>query len=300
MNKPLFSIVIPSLNHGAYIERALRSVIDQAANDTEIILIDGGSTDGSVEIIEKFSSMLDGERFEKILKNTNIEHSTLNIEHRTINFRTRFLWCSEKDNGQSAALNKGFARASGEYLFWLNADDLLLPGTLAQVREYLRVHPACRWLAGNLVYIDEQDRVLWCACDGEWHDALYRHAPVRVYGPSSVFSKRLFDEVGGFDETLHYVMDTDLWLRFKKAGARFSRLPYYFWGFRIHAGSKTASDLMGRTTPEMADEQERMYLKNGLKVTQLGLCSQRIWRILNGCYAKAWWDSRRRRSSLVR
>ncbi len=269
MNKPLFSIVIPSLNHGRFLEQALVSLFNQGGNDFEVIVVDGGSTDGSVAVIEKFAD--------------------------------RLAWsCSEPDGGQSAALNKGFAQARGEYLFWLNADDLLLPGMLAQVREYLRVHPACRWLAGNLIYIDEQGHVLWCACDGQWHDALYRHAPVRVYGPSSVFSKSLFDSVGGFDETLHYVMDTDLWLRFKKEGARFVRLPHYFWGFRIHAGSKTAGDLLGRTTPEMAAEQERMYLKNGLKVTQLGLCSQRMWRILNGCYAKAWWDSRRRRSSLVR
>jgi hypothetical protein len=181
----------------------------------------------------------------------------------------------------------------------VNADDLLLPGTLDRVRAYLSKNPGCEWLAGNLIYIDKQDKVLWCARDGQWHDWLYRHAPVRVYGPSSVFTKRLFDRVGGFDESLHYVMDTDLWLRFKRAGARFVRMPYYFWGFRVHEGSKTSGGLMGKKSPEIVAEQERMYRKNGFQVTQLGLWSQRLWRIVNGCYARAWWDTRRMRGNLV-
>jgi glycosyltransferase involved in cell wall biosynthesis len=307
MNKPLFSIVVPSLNSGVFLERALVSIIHQAGDDTEIIVVDGGSTDGSVEILRKYAK--DSSKFLKFesskvgegvltTKNTestkNIEHSTSNIEHRKNNFKPAFYWSSEKDRGQSHALNKGFAKARGEYLFWVNADDLLLPGTLDRIRAYLSKNPGCEWLAGNLIYIDQQDKVLWCARDGQWHDWLYRHAPVRVYGPSSIFTKRLFDRVGGFDESLHYVMDTDLWLRFKKAGARFVRLPYYFWGFRVHEGSKTSGDLMGKKPADMAAEQTRMYAKNGLKVTQFGLWSQRLWRVVNGCYARAWWDTRAR------
>lgn len=260
---PRFSIVVPSLNQGQFLEQALVSLFNQGGDVFEVIVVDGASTDDSVAVIEKYADRL-------------------------------AWWCSEPDRGQSAALNKGFARARGEYLFWVNADDLLLPGTLDLIRAYLRKNPGCEWLAGNLVYIDQQDKVLWCARDGQWHDWLYRHAPVRVYGPSSVFKKRLFNSVGGFDESLHYVMDTDLWLRFKKAGARFVRLPHYFWGFRVHEGSKTSGDLMGKKPAEMAAEQARMYLKNGLKVTQLGLWSQRLWRVVNGCYARAWWDTRAR------
>ncbi len=257
-----FSIVIPSFNHGEYLERALCSAIDQAEADTEILVVDGGSTDGSVAIVR---------RHEKALS----------------------WWCSERDSGQSEALNKGFSQAHGEYLLWLNADDLLLPGTLNRVRAHLEAHPTCEWLAGNLVYIDGWDRVLRCARDGRWHDRLYRHAAVRVYGPTSIFKRTLFERVGGFDESLRYVMDTDLWLRFKAVGARFERLPYYCWAFRVHAGSKTSGDLSGITDPQMAEERSRMCAKNGLTVTRVGLLMQRGWRLLNGCYARAWWDTRR-------
>ena len=144
-----------------------------------------------------------------------------------------------------------------------------------------------------MVYIDEQDRVLWCARDGRWRDGLYRHAPVRVYGPTSIFKRELFERVGGFDESLHYVMDTDLWLRFKAAGARFERLPHYCWAFRVHGDSKTSGDLAGRTDPRMAEEQRRMYTKNGLVVTRAGLWQQRGWRLLNGCYLRALLDTRK-------
>jgi len=302
----LFSIVIPSLNAGAYLERALQSVLAQAGEDTEIIVVDGGSTDGSVEIIQAF-----GNRGEDLTQRRRGAEGSAGVggsanaiganqaakdNFRTLelsNSRTFLRWCSEPDGGQSDALNKGFARAQGQYLFWVNADDLLLPGTLARAREYLAAHPACDWLAGNLVYVDEQDRVLWCARDGQWRDRLYRHAPVRVYGPTSIFRRDLFERVGGFDVSLHYVMDTDLWLRFKAAGARFHRLGHYCWAFRVHGASKTSGDLAGRTDPRMAEEQRRMYAKNGLAVTRAGLLMQRGWRLLNGCYVRAWLDTRR-------
>jgi glycosyltransferase involved in cell wall biosynthesis len=260
---PLFSIVMPVLNAGEFVERALRSVLAQAGDDTEVIVVDGGSTDGSVEVIEK------------LLRSRSERNS----------------WSSEPDGGQSAALNKGFARARGRYLLWINADDLLLPGTLDRAREHLRKHPECSWLAGNMVYIDAQDRVLRVARDGRWHDWLYRHAPVRVYGPTSIFSRELFERVGGFDESLHYAMDTDLWLRFKAAGARFDRLSHLCWAFRVHDGSKTAADLHGAADPRMLEERARVYAKNGLRVTRFGLWQQRIWRLLNGCYLRAWWQT---------
>ncbi len=320
-----FSIVIPSLNAGVFLERALQSVLAQAGSDTEVIVVDGGSTDGSVAVIEDLLRPRSGRNGEckngrgagegargtcdggrargepgdgGVLTQRRGDAETQGFyphlcDHGGGGAKSGALWCSEPDGGQSAALNKGFARATGRYLLWINADDLLLPGTLDRARAHLRAHPECQWLAGNLVYIDAQDRVLWCARDGQWHDWLYRHAPVRVYGPTSIFSRALFERVGGFDESLHYVMDTDLWLRFKAAGARFERLPHYCWAFRVHGGSKTAADLRGAADPHMLEERARVYAKNGLRVTCAGLWQQRAWRLLNGCYARAWWESRR-------
>lgn len=262
MNAPLFSIVIPCLNSGEFLERALLSVLQQAGDYTEVIVVDGGSTDSSVEIIQKHQAQL-------------------------------AWWCSESDSGQSAALNKGFQHASGKFLLWLNADDILLPGVLQRCYDYLMQNPECQWLTGNLIYINSEDSILWCARDEAWHDALYRNAPVRVYGPSSIFHRELLQSAGGLDESLHYVMDTDLWLRFKAIGARFHKLPDYFWGFRVHGGSKTASDLKGQPSAPMVEERERMYLKHDFTVTRRGLFQQRLWRVLCGAYLRAYVDTLR-------
>lgn len=260
MQQPLFSIVIPVMNAGPFLERALRSVLKQAGDPPEVIVVDGGSTDGGVEIIRRHADRL-------------------------------AWWCSEPDGGQSEALNKGFARATGEYLLWLNADDLLLPGALAVLAERIRHSPVRpQWLVGNMMVIDEHDRICRCLRDGAWHDFLYRHAPVRVYGPGAVFRRELFETVGGFDETLHYCMDTDLWLRFQRAGARYVRVPRYIWGFRHHPASKTNSGV-ATTEAEQAAERARMHAENGLRIRGWNLLLNRTFRLLNGAYLRAGIDT---------
>jgi glycosyltransferase involved in cell wall biosynthesis len=266
--QPAFSVVMPCLNGVRFLERALRSVLDQADPADEVMAVDGGSTDGSVETIRRYSERL-------------------------------AWWVSEPDAGQSSALNKAFARARNPFLLWINADDVLLPGTLATARAHLGADPSCSWLAGNVLYLDESDRVLWCARDGEWHDFLFRHAPVRVYGPTSIFRREAWDAAGRFDEGLRYAMDTDLWLRFRRRGLRFHRIPHYCWGFRVHAGSRTTPDLMGRPDAAMRAELDCVAEKNGLAITRTGLLQQRLWRLLNGCYARAWFDTVRWRGRRV-
>ena len=210
----------------------------------------------------------------------------------------------EPDAGQSDAFNKGFAKAHGEWFFWLNADDVLLPGALESVKcmvksEELKARNGdgrgMEWIAGNQLLIDESSKVLKCSVGPGWHDWLYRHAVPHVYGPSSFFRRELLDRVGGFDETLHVCMDWDLWIRFMRAGARFFRIDGYLWALRQWEGSKTQR-------PHDAEEGERqwaevveMLRKNGFSITGGGMLLTRLWRFLNGNYLAEWRDGRRLR-----
>lgn len=195
----------------------------------------------------------------------------------------------EPDRGQSDALNKGFAKAKGEWLFWLNADDVLLPDTLKKVTT---AAPSCGWLSGNLVYIDKESRILKCAWERGWKFS-YEGFPVRVYGPSSFFRRELFERAGGFDTSCRFSMDTDLWCKFRKMGCWHKKISDYCWGFRIHEGSLTSGDLEGHTPEGMEEEQLRLDARYHL--TRMGSplrCLQLI-RLLDGSYAKSYFDTKR-------
>lgn len=266
--KPLFSIVVPSFNCARYLERALVSVFAQGGGDAEVIVVDGGSSDGTRELLEGYSSPLSW-------------------------------WCSEPDGGQSAALNKGFAHANGEYFTWLNADDVLLPGALDAVRKCIASSRA-QWIAANQVYIDGDDRVIRCTRGNRWRDFLYRRDVPQVYGPSSFFSRELLERAGGLDESLHYCMDRDLWIKFARLGARFERLDRYCWGFRVHDGSKTQSRT--RDTAELDrqhDEIVAMYSRYGIPLYSARGRLSRIWRLLDGTYAKSAFDTLRLRGRRI-
>jgi len=273
--RPLMSIVIANYNYGLFLETAIQSILSQCNIEmqlpcgavVELIIVDGGSTDNSLEVIRKYA-------------------------------RSVAWWCSEKDTGQGAALNKGFKQASGEYYLWLNADDVLLPGALEVVAKEAEISGA-RWIVGNTKIIDEKNRVLKCLRDGAWREAMYSHAPIRVYGPSAVFHRSLFEWVGGFDETLHYTMDTDLWLKFKNMGERYLRVNRYLWGFRCHRLSKTNSGELAATESDQDAERRRVYQTNGLVVRWWNPMVNRLWRLFNGAYFWAAVDSVRWRGRKV-
>lgn len=193
----------------------------------------------------------------------------------------------EPDSGQSDAFNRGFAKARGKWLFWLNADDVLLPGTLARVK-------ACKkaeWIAGNLKYIDANDCLLYCAFDWGWK-WLYRGLPVRVYGPGSFFTRELYERCkvdgNGFDTGLKYMMDIDLWERFRKAGVWFKKLPRFTWGFRVHEGSLTSGDLKGETPQAMQQEYELLDARYGTCRNGARAKLARLVRLIDGSYLIAW------------
>ena len=190
----------------------------------------------------------------------------------------------EPDKGQSDALNKGFAKAKGEWLFWLNADDMLLPGALKRVFDRINKIDRIEWIAGNQLLIDDAGKVLRCSVGNGWHDWLYKNAVPHVYGPSAFFRRELFEKVGGLDTGLKYCMDWDLWIKFMKVGARFVRINDYLWAQRQWSGSKTQRPLTKDEWNEQQDEIRKMLAKNGLSITKWGALKMRVWRTLNGNY----------------
>lgn len=206
----------------------------------------------------------------------------------------------EPDAGQSDAFNKGFAKAHGEWFFWLNADDVLLPGALEKVRRRIEAErDKVEWIAGNQLLVDEEGKVLKCSVGPGWHDWLYRHTVPHVYGPSSFFRRELLERVGGFDATLHFCMDWDLWIRFMQAGARFARIDEYLWTLRQWEGSKTQRPHDAEEGGRQWAEVVGMLRKNGFSITGGGLFLSRLWRTLNGNYLKEWRDGRRLRGRKV-
>lgn len=233
MSHPLLSIVIANYNYGRFIEEAIQSVVAQNMGDKiELIICDAASTDNSVEIIKKYTNGLPPNTLRTEWVDSNSQLSTPNSQ--LISW-----WCSEPDGGQSAAFNKGFSHAHGRFLTWLNADDVLLPGTIKKLEAATRLHQDCEWFVGGCFWLDPEMRIVNCGRGRPFSEIRYREGNVNVWGPSSFFTKRLLDSVGGVDERFHFSMDTDLWLRFAcKANARYIPFCDYAWGLRLHPGAK--------------------------------------------------------------
>ena len=148
-------------------------------------------------------------------------------------------WCSEPDGGQSAAFNKGFAHATGRFLTWLNADDVLMPGTLKAFSRAVEKYPVQEWFVGGVMWLTKDMRVIRCGRGRHMSRVRAEHGQLNVCGPSSFFSKDLYERAGKIDERYHYTMDTDLWLRFAlNEGLSFKPFVRYAWGLRLHEDAK--------------------------------------------------------------
>ena len=245
----LLSIVVANYNYGRFIETAIRSVLDQLDDRAELIVCDGGSDDNSVEIIKKYADRI-------------------------------AWWCSEKDSGQSEAFNKGFSHASGKYVTWLNADDMLVPGAVAAILAELTAHPRCEWFTGNFFrFLDSSKNVCEIGWGPHWYPNWMQRScsPFVVFGPSSVFSRELWNRMGKIDESLHFMMDMELWMRFMVAGIKQRRIRHFVWAFRMHEESKTAEFGDHLMDPARARrfkaEAEYVFKKTGYKPS-------RLWRII--------------------
>lgn len=209
---PSLSIVTPSFNQGIFIKRTLDSVLFQDYPHLEYVVQDGGSTDETINILEQYDSSL---------------------TH----------WESKKDNGQTQAINLGFAKTQGEIMAYLNSDDLLLPNALHYIGNYFAEHEEVDVVYGHRILINQEDQEI-----GRW--VLPRHSSNVLswadYIPQETlfWRRRIWEKVGGkLDESFHFAMDWDLLLRFREAGAKFARLPRFLGAFRIHHQQKTSAEI---------------------------------------------------------
>jgi glycosyltransferase involved in cell wall biosynthesis len=179
--QPLVSIVTPSFNQARYVEATLRSVLEQDYPNIEYLVVDGASSDGSVEIIQRYAPRL-------------------------------AWWVSEKDNGQAEAINKGFARAKGEYIAWLNSDDLYLPGTISAAVQAFTAHPEAGLVFGDVVSIDAQGEPINVMTFGNWDlDDLLQFKIISQ--PACFMRRSVLDKAGYLNPDFHYMLDHHLWLR---------------------------------------------------------------------------------------
>lgn len=232
------SVVMPSFNQGPFLEAAILSLIEQDYAEKELIFIDGGSTDDTMEIFEKY-------------------------KHHFAYF------VSKKDSGQSEALQTGFDQATGDILTWLNTDDLLLPGVLKQVEAEFSADPDVECVFGNVVWINSEDVIMRCRKGGDIHPFLTKLGRLTPFGPSAFFKASTLQRHGGINFDLHYTMDTELWWRFCREGVKFSRLTDYAWAFRRYPQSKTSGYLFNaspdyRSNPVYQCERQHIHaLKKG-------------------------------------
>ena len=199
----------------------------------------------------------------------------------------------EPDVGQSDALNKGFAKARGEWLFWLNADDVLLPGALKKVRDFInRVEHVERveWLAGDTVYLDEKGIVKDVRTDAKWRSWFGKKLSVWTGGPSAFFRRELWEKRGGFAADLKYAMDIDLWTRWAQAGEKFVGLGDYVWGFRVHGGSQTMN---GENSAAQIAERKAIDAKYGVSSDGFWRNVTRLASVLDGSWRKRKSDTTR-------
>jgi glycosyltransferase involved in cell wall biosynthesis len=219
----LITLVTPSYNQAAFLERTIRSVLDQQYPRLEYIVMDGGSTDGSVEIIKRYADRL-------------------------------FYWQSQPDGGQTAAINAGWRKGQGEVLAWLNSDDYYLPGALRLAGEYFRDHPEGWVMYGSVQLIDAAGQPL-----GFKGEPFRRRTMITsrdlIPQPSSFLRRAAIERVGEMDETLCYVMDLDLFMRIAEHSTPVF-VPQVLSAHTIHPDAKTVKDRW-----PMGDERHMVLLR---------------------------------------
>jgi len=266
-NYPKITVVTPNFNQGEFIERTICSILNQGYPNLEYIIIDGGSTDISVEIIKKYETQLN-------------------------------YWVSEKDRGMYDAINKGFARSSGDIMCWINSDDTHSDRSLFKVAKLFNAHPKVEWLMGYPTLINEKDEVIWQGQDAQIYNPyfFYLHNHARNFSfiqqESTFWRRSLWEEAGGA-LNLDYSLagDFDLWMRF----FRFAKL--YFTrqelsAFRRRDGQKSedTTSYIAQANQAVLQNQKQLPLKAKMTIFWLKFLRKIMFlpkiKAIKECYYK--------------
>ena len=255
MPMPKISIVMPSYNQAEHLSEAIESVLNQSYPYKELIVIDGGSTDGSVEVIKRHEA---------------------HLAH----------WVSEKDRGQSHAIRKGIAKSSGKWINWINSDDALLPGALQAIAEATEKHPHADIIVGRGTEGDEH---------GCFRHTIVPMSPLvwmpkhvcygRFCQQATFWTRKAYDSVGGVNEALFFRMDVDLLERMLSKGNRAIAIPTPIGFFRIYANTKSGSHQDVRQR-EFDDRLHELGISKQERWAAVQL--MRMYRILSGNYMRTW------------
>jgi glycosyltransferase involved in cell wall biosynthesis len=223
-NQLKISIVTCSYQQGRYLDATMRSVLEQENADVEYIVIDGGSQDNSVDVIQRYQDQL-------------------------------YFWVSEKDKGQTDALIKGFNKATGDIMGWLCSDDLLLPGALELVSHYFEKHPEVDAVYGDSLWIDGDGNFIRPKKEMGFRRLAFLFDHNYISQPSMFWRRSLYEKVGGLNARFNLAMDADLWERFSQH-TKIAHIPTYLSCMRYYPEQKTRA-MHGRSLEEYDEIRSR-------------------------------------------
>jgi len=255
MKNEKFSIVTCSYQQGRFLEATIRSVMDQNYTNLEYIVLDGGSTDASVDILKRYDDAIS-------------------------------YWHSERDAGQTDALARGIDRASGEYVGWLCSDDLLLPGALQVVSDFFDAHPEVQAVYGDALWIDEHGKFIKPKKEIRFNRFIFRFDHNYIPQPSMFWRRDLYQKVGGLNRRFNLAMDADLWDRFAQVTS-IAHIPQYLSCMRFYPEQKTQA-LRAHGIREDEEIRSRSALTK-LRFAQpllrhLARLQRRLIRLVTGAY----------------
>ena len=206
---PRITVVTPSYNQGRFLEQTILSVLNQNYPNLEYIVLDGGSTDNSIDVIRGYEKYLS-------------------------------YWESKPDGGQAAAIARGFGEATGDILAYLNSDDVYMPNTLNTVAKYFSLNRTVQWIYGDCMIIDSQNVVIRRMYPPRFHAKIFLYENQIVPQQSAFWRSAFYQRVGGIAPGLHFCMDYDLLMKFVQAGEMPARIGDVLAGFRIHGDAKSS------------------------------------------------------------